>query len=229
MAIKENVEHIKNKINKSLKGTQKNLRDITIIAVSKNVNVDKVLEAFDCGLRNFGENRVQEFLDKHEKIDKEVNWHMIGHLQRNKVKYIYDKVKLIQSVDSVRLAKRIDKYCKNNNREMDILLEVNVAEDDSKFGFKVKELEETIKRISQFKTLNIKGFMTVAPYYDNPEDARPIFKELKNNFDKFSNMEYDNVSMEYLSMGMSNDYHIAVEEGANIVRIGTDIFGERNY
>src|SRR6056297_2290847 len=161
MAIKENVEHIKNKINKSLEGTQKNLRDITIIAVSKNVNVDKVLEAFDCGLRNFGENRVQEFLDKHEKIDKEV--------------------------------------------------------------------KENIKRIYQFKTLNIKGFMTVAPYYDNPEDARPIFKELKNNFDKFSNMEYDNVSMEYLSMGMSNDYHIAIEEGANIVRIGTELFGERQY
>src|SRR6056297_3944100 len=155
MAIKENVEHIKNKINKSLKGTQKNLRDITIIAVSKNVNVDKVLEAFDCGLRNYGENRVQEFLDKHEKIDKEVNWHMIGHLQRNKVKYIYDKVKHIQSVDSVRLAKRIDKYCRNNNSSMDILLEVNVAEDDSKFGFKIPELEDSIKRISQFKTLNI--------------------------------------------------------------------------
>ena len=154
---------------------------------------------------------------------------MIGHLQRNKVKYIYDKVKLIQSVDSVRLAKRIDKYCRSNDVSMDILLEVNVAEDDSKFGFKVQELEDSIKRISQFKTLNIKGFMTVAPYYDNPNDARPIFKELKENFDKYSNMGYENVSMEYLSMGMSNDYHIAVEEGANIVRIGTDIFGERQY
>src|SRR6056297_16097 len=229
MTIKENYEEIKTNIRKVLEGTDRSIEDITIIAVSKNFDIKKISEAYNCGLRNFGENRVQEFLDKYEKIKEDVNWHMIGHLQRNKVKYIYDKVKLIQSLDSVRLAKRIDKYCKNNNREMDILLEVNVAEDDSKFGFKVKELEETIKRISQFKTLNIKGFMTVAPYYDNPENSRPIFKKLKNNFDKFSNMEYDNVSMDYLSMGMSNDYHIAVEEGANIVRIGTELFGERQY
>ncbi len=229
MTIEKNIEDIKNKIRKSLKKTERSINDITIIAVSKNFDVEKIIEAYNCGLRDFGENRVQEFLEKYEKIDKEINWHMIGHLQRNKVKYIYDKVKLIQSVDSIRLAKRIDKYCRDNNMSMNILLEVNVAEDDSKFGFKIQELEESIKRISQFKTLNIKGFMTVAPYFDNPEDARPIFKELKNNFDKYSNIEYDNVSMEFLSMGMSNDYHVAIEEGANIVRIGTDIFGERNY
>ncbi len=229
MTIEKNIEDIKKKIRKSLENTGRSLNDITIIAVSKNFDIEKIIEAYNCGLRDFGENRVQEFLEKYEKIDKEINWHMIGHLQRNKVKYIYDKVKLIQSVDSIRLAKRIDKYCRENNMSMNILLEVNVAEDDSKFGFKIKELEESIKRISQFKTLNIKGFMTVAPYFDNPEDARPIFKELKNNFDKYSNIEYDNVSMEFLSMGMSNDYHIAIEEGANIVRIGTDIFGERNY
>ncbi|MDW7668718.1 MAG: YggS family pyridoxal phosphate-dependent enzyme [Bacillota bacterium] len=229
MTIEKNIKDIKSKIRKSLENTGRSLSDITIIAVSKNFDVEKIIEAYNCGLRDFGENRVQEFLEKYEKIDKVINWHMIGHLQRNKVKYIYDKVKLIQSVDSIRLAKRIDKYCRENNMSMNILLEVNVAEDDSKFGFKIQELEESIKRISQFKTLNIKGFMTVAPYFDNPEDARPIFKELKNNFDKYSNIEYDNVSMEFLSMGMSNDYHIAIEEGANVVRIGTDIFGERNY
>jgi hypothetical protein len=230
MTVSKNIEEVKDKIKNALKKSNKTLNDITIIAVSKNVDIDKIIEAYNCGLRNFGENRVQELLEKYEKINKDdMIWHMIGHLQRNKVKYIYDKVKLIQSVDSVRLAKRIDKYCRNNDVSMDILLEVNVAEDDSKFGFKVQELEDSIKRISQFKTLNIKGFMTVAPYYDNPNDARPIFKELKENFDKYSNMGYENVSMEYLSMGMSNDYHIAVEEGANIVRIGTDIFGERQY
>jgi pyridoxal phosphate enzyme (YggS family) len=230
MTVSKNIEEVKDKIKNALKKSNKTLDDITIIAVSKNVDINKIIEAYNCGLRNFGENRVQELLEKYEKIKKDdMIWHMIGHLQRNKVKYIYDKVKLIQSVDSVRLAKRIDKYCRNNDVSMDILLEVNVAEDDSKFGFKVQELEDSIKRISQFKTLNIKGFMTVAPYYDNPNDARPIFKELKENFDKYSNMGYENVSMEYLSMGMSNDYHIAVEEGANIVRIGTDIFGERQY
>jgi len=229
MDIKNNILEIKDKIEKSLEGTDKTVDDITIVAVSKNVDSQKVVEAFNEGLINFGENRVQEFLKKFEEINEKISWHMIGHLQRNKVKYIYDKVDLIHSVDSIRLAKRINKYGRKNNKPIIILLEVNVAEDDSKFGFKTEELENAINEIAEFEYISIKGLMTVAPYFDDPEEARPIFKKLKLFFDNLSKLEYNNVSMEYLSMGMSNDYHIAVEEGANIVRIGTDIFGERKY
>ncbi len=229
MDIKNNILEIKDKIEKSLEGTDKTVDDITIVAVSKNVDSQKVVEAFNEGLINFGENRVQEFLKKFEEINEKISWHMIGHLQRNKVKYIYDKVDLIHSVDSIRLAKRINKYGRKNNKPISILLEVNVAEDDSKFGFKTEELENAINEIAEFEYISIKGLMTVAPYFDDPEEARPIFKKLKLFFDNLSKLEYNNVSMEYLSMGMSNDYHIAVEEGANIVRIGTDIFGERKY
>ena len=229
MDIKNNILEIKDKIEKSVEGTDKTVDDITIVAVSKNVDSQKVVEAFNEGLINFGENRVQEFLKKFEEINEKISWHMIGHLQRNKVKYIYDKVNLIHSVDSIRLAKRINKYGRKNNKPISILLEVNVAEDDSKFGFKTEELENAINEIAEFEYISIKGLMTVAPYFDDPEEARPIFKKLKLFFDNLSKLEYNNVSMEYLSMGMSNDYHIAVEEGANIVRIGTDIFGERKY
>lgn len=229
MSIKSNILEIKKNIKKSLEGTNRNIEDITIIAVSKNVDYKKVLEAYNEGLINFGENRVQELLNKYEIINEKLSWHMIGHLQRNKVKYIYDKVKLIHSVDSIRLAKQINKYGSKNNKNIDILLEVNVAEEESKFGFKNSELEDAVHKISEYEYVNIKGLMTVAPYYDNPEDARPIFKKLKLFFDNLSKLQYNNVSMEYLSMGMSNDYQIAVEEGANIVRIGTDIFGERKY
>ncbi len=229
MDIKNNIKEIKENIKKSLEGSGKSLRDITIVAVSKNVNSTKVVEANGEGLINFGENRVQEFLKKYEELDLELSWHMIGHLQRNKVKYIYDKVKLIHSVDSIRLARRINKYASKNSKPVDVLLELNIAEDESKFGFKSEEIEDVVSKISEFEHINVKGLMTVAPYYDNAEDVRPIFKKLKLIFDNLSKLEYNNVSMEYLSMGMSNDYKIAVQEGANIVRIGTDIFGERKY
>jgi hypothetical protein len=229
MDIKNNIKEIKKNIEKSLEGTERSLEDITIVAVSKNVDSSKVIEANKEGLVNFGENRVQEFLKKYEELDLELDWHMIGHLQRNKVKYIYDKVKLIHSVDSIRLARRINKYAAKNSKPIDVLLEVNVAEDDSKFGFKTEELKDAVSKISEFEHIKIRGLMTVAPYYDNAEDVRPIFKKLKLIFDNLSKLEYNNVSMQYLSMGMSNDYEIAVQEGANIVRIGTDIFGERKY
>jgi len=229
MDIKNNIKEIKENIKKSLEGSGKSLRDITIVAVSKNVDSTKVVEANGEGLINFGENRVQEFLKKYEELDLELSWHMIGHLQRNKVKYIYDKVKLIHSVDSIRLARRINKYASKNSKPVDVLLELNIAEDESKFGFKSEEIEDVVSKISEFEHINVKGLMTVAPYYDNAEDVRPIFKKLKLSFDNLSKLEYNNVSMEYLSMGMSNDYKIAVQEGANIVRIGTDIFGERKY
>jgi pyridoxal phosphate enzyme (YggS family) len=229
MDIKNNIKEIKKNIEKALERTERSLEDITIVAVSKNVDSSKVIEANKEGLVNFGENRVQEFLKKYEELDLELDWHMIGHLQRNKVKYIYDKVKLIHSVDSIRLARRINKYAAKNSKPIDVLLEVNVAEDDSKFGFKTEELKDAVSKISEFEHINIKGLMTVAPYYDNAEDVRPIFKKLKLIFDNLSKLEYNNVSMQYLSMGMSNDYEIAVQEGANIVRIGTDIFGERKY
>jgi len=152
MDIKNNILEIKDKIEKSLEGTDKTVDDITIVAVSKNVDSQKVVEAFNEGLINFGENRVQEFLKKFEEINEKISWHMIGHLQRNKVKYIYDKVDLIHSVDSIRLAKRINKYGRKNNKPISILLEVNVAEDDSKFGFKTEELENAINEKTKQET-----------------------------------------------------------------------------
>ena len=179
---------------------------------------------------DFGENKVQELKDKYERISWPVRWHLIGHLQTNKVKYIVDKVALIHSVDSVHLAKQIDKEAaKRNIREVPILLQVNFAHEDSKFGMDPKDVEEMILEVSKLEHVKIKGLMQIAPFVDNPEDNRKYFKAMKQLSVDINNKNFDNVDMSILSMGMTNDYEVAVEEGATMVRVGTGIFGERNY
>ena len=208
---------IKDNVNKILK----ELKNSKLIAVSKTKPVSDIREAYEVGIRDFGENHVQEILEKIDKLPDDIRWHMIGHLQTNKVKDIVDKVYLIHSVDSVKLAKEIDKQAKKKDLVVNILLEVNIALEESKYGFKVEELDDAINEISLLSNVYIKGLMCVAPYTPTPEDNRKYFKEMVSLKNKYK--------LDILSMGMSNDYLIADEEGSTYVRIGTKIFGERDY
>lgn len=228
-SIKNNIEAIKKDIEEICLKSGKNPDDITIIAVTKTVDTDRINYAADCGLTNLGENKVQEIMDKYEPVNKNVKWHLIGHLQTNKVKYIIDKVELIHSVDSVKLAEEISKKALKNNLIKEVLVQVNVAKEESKFGIDIEEVISFVKTISAFENIRIKGLMTIAPYDENPENVRPIFRLLRQKFDELAQMNIPNTDMKYLSMGMSNDYAVAIEEGANMIRIGTAIFGKRNY
>lgn len=233
--IKENIATIEENIQKACDKSARDIDEVTLIAVSKTQPISMIEEAYDNGLLIFGENKVQELVAKYEEIEKNktkltnVEWHLIGHLQRNKVKYIVDKVTLIHSVDSLKLAKQIEKEAKKNEINVDILIEVNIAEDPNKFGLKENEVLPAIQEISKLKRVNIKGLMTVPPYADNPEDNRGHFRKMKQLFIDIDQKNIDNVSMEILSMGMSGDYGVAIEEGATMVRIGSSIFGDRNY
>ena len=186
-------------------------------------------EAYDAGARVFGENKVQEIVDKYDQMPSDVKWHMIGHLQRNKVKYIVDKVAMIHSVDSLRLAETIEKEAAKKAVIVPILIEVNVAQEESKFGLKPEEVLPLIEQISDFSHIQIKGLMTIAPYVDNAEENREIFRELKKLSVDIAAKNINNVTMSVLSMGMTGDYMVAVQEGATMVRVGTGIFGARNY
>ena len=210
-----------NMIKDSVNEILKELKNSKLIAVSKTKPVSDIMEAYEVGIRDFGENHVQEILEKKDKLPDDIRWHMIGHLQTNKVKDIVDKVYLIHSVDSVKLAKEIDKQAKKKGLVVNILLEINVALEESKYGCKVEELDDAIKEISSLDNVCIKGLMCVAPYTPTPEDNRVYFKEMNRLKNKYK--------LEILSMGMSNDYLIADEEGSTYVRIGTKIFGERDY
>ena len=210
---------MKDNLNEILKELKKT--NTKLIAVSKTHTIDKIQEIYNEGIKDFGENKVQELLSKIDKLPSDIRWHMIGHLQTNKVKHIIDKVYLIHSVDSVKLAITIDKEAKKKNIVANILLEINIASEESKYGFSIDELDAVINQINNLKNINIKGFMTVAPNTNKPEENRKYFKKMKELKDKFN--------YEILSMGMSNDYKIAIEEGSTYVRIGTKIFGERDY
>lgn len=203
--------------------------DIIMVAVTKTIDVEKINEAISYGVINIGENKVQEIQDKYGEINQNVKWHMIGHLQSNKVKYIIDKVHMIHSLDRMSLAKEIQRRAEEHNIFMDTLIQVNIAEEDSKFGLKKDEVIPFIRSIKDFNRIRIKGLMTIAPYAENPEDVRFVFKDLKNLFESIKGLNISNIDMKYLSMGMTNDYEIALEEGANIIRIGTGIFGKRKY
>lgn len=207
----------------------RNRDDVTLIAVSKTKPVSMLQEIYDHGCRHFGENKVQELVDKYEALPKDIKWHMIGHLQRNKVKYIVDKVALIHSVDSLRLAEEISKEALKKNVEVDILIEVNVAEEETKFGITTDETVELIKQIAVLPGIHIKGLMTIAPYVEDPMENQPYFAQLKQLSVDISAKNIDNVSMGVLSMGMTGDYAVAIAEGATLVRVGTGIFGERQY
>lgn len=202
---------------------------VEIIAVTKTVDTDRIQEALDLGLKNIGENRPQELIKKYDILGKGPNYHMIGHLQTNKVKYIIDKVSLIHSLDRIPLAEELDKRAKMHNIIINALIQVNVAEEDSKFGLKVEEVMPFIESMSKYSNVKIKGLMTIAPFSENPEDIRWVFRELRQLRDDIDREKFENVEMKILSMGMTNDYKIAIEEGANMVRIGTGLFGKRNY
>lgn len=230
MSIKENIDEIIKRKNEAALRCGRNPEDITIIAVSKTVDGSRAREAVMGGLENLGENRVQEIMNKYDELqDLQVKWHMIGHLQKNKVKYIIDKVELIHSVESIELAAEINKRASQHNIISNILIELNIGEEESKFGINEISVYEFVSSMEQFENIKVMGLMTVAPYCENPEDVRWVFKKMKEIFDKISSMNLKNTQMKYLSMGMTNDFEIAIEEGSNIVRIGTAVFGKRIY
>lgn len=224
-----NLEEVKNKISITAQNAGKSEKEITLIAVSKTKPVSMLQEVYDLGVRDFGENKVQEIMEKYALLPSDIRWHMIGHLQRNKVKYIIDKVSLIHSVDSLRLAEEIDKEAKKHQLIMPILIQVNIAEEESKFGLSSSEILEEIKKISRLSHIRVKGLMTVAPFVENGEDNRKYFKLIKQLSVDIMNENIDNVCMDIISMGMTGDYQTAIEEGSTMVRVGTAIFGERNY
>lgn len=227
--LKENLADVEAKIVKACENSGRQRDDVTLIAVSKTKPVETLKEAYDLGVRVFGENKVQELTDKYEALPKDIQWHMIGHLQRNKVKYIVDKVAMIHSVDSFRLAETIEKEAAKKAVIVPILIEVNVAQEESKFGLKPEEVLPFIEQIADFSHIRIKGLMTIAPYVDNAEENREIFRELKKLSVDIAAKNINNVTMSVLSMGMTGDYMVAVQEGATMVRVGTGIFGARNY
>ncbi len=204
-------------------------KDVTLIAVSKTKPVSAIMEAYEHGIREFGENKVQELTQKAEVLPKDIRWHMIGHLQRNKVKYVVGKAALIHSVDSVRLAEEISREAVKKQITVSILIEVNIAGEDSKFGVSPGETEALIREIAKLPGIHIEGLMTIAPYVDDAEENRQYFSALKQLSVDIKRKNIDNVNMDVLSMGMTGDYMVAVEEGASYVRVGTGIFGERQY
>lgn len=203
--------------------------EVTLIAVSKTKPVSMLQEVYDMGIRNFGENKVQEMCDKIEVLPHDIKWHMIGHLQTNKVKYIVGKTALIHSVDSLKLAEEIQKQAVKKDVYVPILVEVNIAGEESKFGISKEETMELVRQISSLDRLQIKGLMTIAPFVENAEDNRLYFRGIRQLSVDIANQNIDNVSMDILSMGMTGDYAVAIEEGATMVRVGTGIFGARNY
>lgn len=225
--VRENLEEVKNRILAACKRAGRNPQEVTLVAVSKTKPADMITEAYAAGIRDFGENKVQELCEKHQALPEDIRWHMIGHLQRNKVKQVIDKAVLIHSVDSLRLAEQIEEEAARRNLIADILLEVNVAEEESKFGFKPEETEKAVLEIAKFPHVEIKGLMTIAPFVENSEENRPVFKKLKKFYVDMQSKNIDNVNMNMLSMGMTGDYEIAIEEGATLVRVGTGIFGTR--
>ncbi|MCR1918641.1 YggS family pyridoxal phosphate-dependent enzyme [Frisingicoccus caecimuris] len=227
--IKENVAEVEARIQAACERAGRRREEVTLIAVSKTKPVRDIYEVMETGIKDFGENKVQEMCDKMEMIQQPLNWHMIGHLQRNKVKYIVDKATLIHSVDSLRLAQQISQEAQKKSVESNILIEVNVAEEESKFGLSTEEVIQMVEEISKLPSVHIKGLMTVAPFTDNPEENRPYFRNLKQLAVDIAEKNIDNVTMSVLSMGMTGDYEVAIEEGATMVRVGTGIFGARIY
>ncbi len=226
--IKENLENVQNRISEAEKKAQR-VGKTTLIAVSKTKPVEMIREAYDAGIRDFGENRVQEIVEKYPVLPKDIRWHLIGHLQTNKVKYIIDKVAMIHSVDSLKLAQEISRQAVKHNVNMDILIEVNVAGEESKFGVSCKDAPLLCEQISVLDNITVRGLMTVAPIVDDEEENRPVFCALRQLLVDIQGKNIDNVNMDCLSMGMSGDYYVAVEEGATFVRVGTSIFGNREY
>lgn len=229
MGIKENLDAIIDQKSRAAKAAGRRSEDILLCAVTKTRTPEEINEAILCGVTDIGENKVQEILDKFDKV-LPVKWHLIGHLQTNKVKYIVDKVTLIHSVDSLNLAREIDKRCGEARVTMDILVQVNSAEEESKFGITTRETGRLIEEVlNTCPNIIVKGLMCIAPYADDSDDIRIYFREVKQLYDKYSKIDHPNLDFKYLSMGMSHDFEVAIDEGSNLIRIGTAIFGDRNY
>lgn len=227
--IEKQLESVRQEIAKAAYSAGRDPKDITLIAVSKTYPASAIEEAIQAGCNDFGENRVQELCQKIETIQRPIHWHLIGHLQTNKVKYIIGKTTLIHSVDSLSLAEEIEKQSAKHDLITNVLLEVNVAEEATKFGFKADELIQAAEQINQMKHVKVEGLMTVAPFVEDPEENRTIFRKLSSLSVDIQRQKFDNISTNVLSMGMSNDYKIAIQEGATMVRVGTAIFGNRDY
>ena len=227
--LKEQLMEVEAKIQAACDRSGRDRSEVTLIAVSKTKPLPVLKEAYELGVRVFGENKVQELDEKHGLLPDDIHWHMIGHLQTNKVKYIIDKVDLIHSVDTLKLAETIEKEAAKRNITARVLIEVNVAEEESKFGLKVEEVIPFVEKIATFPHLRVCGLMTIAPFVENPEENRPIFANLHKLSVDIGMKNIDNVNVSILSMGMTNDYEVAIEEGATMVRVGTGIFGARDY
>ncbi len=225
----KNYDLILNRAKETCKRVNLSEDDVTIIAVSKTYPAEDIATLYEYGVRDFGENKVQEICDKFQVLPKDIKWHLIGHLQRNKVKYIIDKVKMIHSVDSLRLAQEIEKEAAKKNIDMDILIQVNVADEDTKFGCLTDEVFDLIEEVAKLPHVHIKGLMTIAPFVENAEENRKFFGNLKQLAVDIQAKNIDNVIMSELSMGMTGDFCVAIEEGATLIRVGTAIFGKRNY
>ena len=229
MDLQENLQQVEANICKACENAGRKRSDVTLIAVSKTKPIEMLQTVYDLGPRDFGENKVQEMCEKMEVLPKDIRWHMIGHLQTNKVKYIVGKTELIHSVDSLHLAKEIEKQAAKQNVTVSILVEVNIAGEASKFGTSRDEAISLVEEIAKLDHIHIKGLMTIAPFVDDPEDNRQYFRDIKQLSVDIAQKNIDNVSMNVLSMGMTGDYTVAIEEGATMVRVGTGIFGERDY
>ncbi|MDR3759659.1 MULTISPECIES: YggS family pyridoxal phosphate-dependent enzyme [Enterocloster] len=225
--IKEQLEEVRERVNAACLRAGRDPKSVTLIAVSKTKPAQAVQEAYEAGARDFGENKVQEILQKQPALPQDIRWHMIGHLQRNKVHQVIGKAVLIHAVDSLRLAEQIEQEAAKRNLDVDVLLEINVAKEESKYGFFLEDAEEAIRRISALPHVHIKGLMTIAPFVENPEENRGIFQKLYQFSVDINDKNIDNVTMGVLSMGMSGDFEVAIEEGATMVRVGTSIFGAR--
>ena len=227
--LEENLKDVEEKIQQACARAGRDRSEVTLIAVNKTKPEAVLKEAYDLGFRVFGENKVHELTDKYEALPKDIHWHMIGHLQRNKVKYIIDKVDMIHSVESLKLAEEIEKRAAQKDIVMDILIEVNMAAEESKFGVKPEDTEALLREIAKMQHIRVRGLMTVAPFVENQEENREVFRQMRELLVDMNGKKIDNIKMDTLSMGMTGDYEVAIEEGATIVRVGTGIFGERYY
>lgn len=218
MSVEENINIIKKTIP----------QNVTLIAVSKTKPVQDIEEAYNTDIRDFGENKVQELTDKYDKLPKDIRWHLIGHLQRNKVKYIVGKVYLIHSLDSIKLLDELERHYKSKDLIAQVLIQINIGREESKTGIYLEDLEELLQACEGCNNVKVRGLMTIIPQKDE-QSSRDYFRQMKSIFDELTKRKFTNISMKVLSMGMTGDYKIAIEEGSSMVRVGEGIFGKRNY
>ena len=225
----DNLNDVEKRIQAACDRSGRKREEVLLVAVSKTKPVEMIEEIMTAGIVDFGENKPQELRDKYEVLPKNLRFHMIGHLQTNKIKYVIDRAVLIHSIDSLRLAEAVNAEAKKHDRIMPVLVEVNVAQEESKSGFLVEETEEAIREIAKLSNIRVEGLMTITPFVENAEENRQYFVKLRKLSVDIAAKNIDNVTMHHLSMGMTGDYEVAIEEGATMVRVGTGIFGERNY